>query len=190
MPANHHHPAAWTRTDVHEGLGIGAVIAESDGYRLEASETVADRGGRFSCRFTVSADLAWATRRVRVEALSEHGTRAVELAGRSGLWTVDGTRVPELDGCVDVDVAATPLTRTLPIRRLGLRPGEFRDIAVAWIDVPSLQVRRVPHRYTRLCSAEGRERYEYRGPSFGSFELTVDPDGVVVDHQGLARRIH
>ncbi|MDT0301812.1 putative glycolipid-binding domain-containing protein [Streptomonospora wellingtoniae] len=182
-------PVAWSRVDVSAGLGVGAVLAEPGGYRLEAGETVADGGDRFSTRVTVHADLAWSSRSARVEVLSAGGASAVELAREAGGWSVDGVRVPELDGCVDVDVAATPLTNTLPIRRLGLRPGEYRDIPAVWVDVPSLRVRRLGQRYTRLSPRDGRDRYEYRDSAFGAFVLSVDRDGVVVDYEGLAVRV-
>lgn len=191
MVASNAHPAVWTRTDTDQGLGLGALFAEPDGFRLEASETVADGGDRFSCRFTVHTDLAWVTRTARAEALSGDGVleMELELSGKGGHWTVDGRRAPQLDGCTDVDVAATPLTNTLPIRRLGLRPGEFRDITVAWVDVPNLRVHRMTQRYTRLPANAGTDRYEYRDPTYGSFELTVDRDGLVLDYEGLARRV-
>ncbi|KIH96780.1 glycolipid-binding family protein [Streptomonospora alba] len=182
-------PVAWSRVDVSAGLGVGAVFAEPGGFRLEAGETVAGDQGRFSTRVTVHADLAWVSRTARVEVLSAGGASAVELARLAGGWSVDGQRVPELDGCVDVDVAATPLTNTLPIRRLGLGPGEYRDVSAVWIDVPSLRVRRLGQRYTRLYPAEGRERYEYRDSADGAFVFSVDRDGLVVDYEGLAVRM-
>ncbi len=38
-----------------------------------------------------------------------------------GHWRkADGTALPQFDGCVDIDLAGTPFTNTLPIRRLGL----------------------------------------------------------------------
>lgn len=183
------HPAAWTRLDVPEGLGIGTLITEPDGYRLEAGETVADGGDRFACRFTVRTDLAWVTLGARVEVLSAGGVEVVELGCRNGHWTVAGRSARDLVGCVDVDVASTPVTNTLPIRRLGLRPGEYRDIAVAWIDVPSLRVRRVKQRYTRLKAAGGLDRYVYRSPEHGEYELSVDRSGLVVDYERFARRL-
>lgn len=183
-------PIAWSRTDVSAGLGVGTLLAEPGGFRFEAGQTVADSLGRFSSRVTVRADLAWASRRARVEVLSGAGPSVVELEREAGGWTVDGRRVPELDGCLDVDVAATPMTSTLPIRRLGLRKGEYRDIPVVWIDVPTLRVRRVSQRYTRLCPAEGRERYERSESGAAACVLTVDRDGLVVDYEGLARRVH
>ncbi|WP_150251081.1 putative glycolipid-binding domain-containing protein [Nocardiopsis deserti] len=184
------HPAAWTRTDVPEGLGLGTLLPEPDGHRLEAGETVVVGEERFFTRFSVRTDLAWTTRRVRAEVLSSQGLESVTLDAHGGHWTgPDGVPLPGLVGCLDVDVAATPLTNTLPIRRLGLRPGEYRDIAVVWIDIPSLRVRRVRQRYTRHPAEEGLERYTYRDPLHGEYRLSVDGDGVVVDYERFARRL-
>ncbi|MBV2364916.1 putative glycolipid-binding domain-containing protein [Streptomonospora nanhaiensis] len=189
MPASSGEPVAWSRVDVASGLGLGTLLPQPHGFRLEASETVAGTEERYASRFTVHADLAWVSRAARVEVLSGAGPASVELRREAAGWTVNGRRRAELDGCLDVDVAATPLTNTLPIRRLGLRPGEYRDISVVRIDVPSLGIQRLTRRYTRLYAADGQERYEYSDPLNGSFVLTVDRDGLVVDHEGLARRL-
>lgn len=191
MSSPKEHPAAWARTDVPDGLGLGTLVPEPDGYRLEAGEAVVDDGGAgYFVRFGVRADLAWATREVRVEVISARGPSTVILNAQGGHWTdAEGRPLPELVGCLDADVAATPLTNTLPIRRLGLRPGEYRDIAVAWIDVPSLRVRRVRQRYTRHPAEGGLEVYTYRDPLHGEYRLTVDGDGLVVDYERFARRL-
>lgn len=190
MPSPIEHSAAWSRTDVLQGLGLGALLPEPGGYRLEAGEAVAEGAEHHFTRFSVRTDLAWATREVRVEVLSARGPRTLLLSMRGGHWTgTDGQPLPELVGCLDADIAATPLTNTLPIRRLGLRPGEYRDIAVAWIDIPSLRVRRVRQRYTRHPAEDGLERYTYRDPLHGEYLLTVDGDGLVVDYERFARRI-
>lgn len=183
-------PAAWSRTDVPEGLGLGTLISQSDGYRLEAGETVVEGPERFFTRFSVRTDLAWATREVRVEVVTARGPAAMVLMSTGGHWADgDGRPRPELVGCQDVDVAATPLTNTLPIRRLGLRPGEHRDIAVAWIDVPSLEVRRVRQGYTRHPAEGGLDHYTYRDPLHGEYRMSVDSDGLVVDYEHFARRL-
>lgn len=180
----------WTRTDVPQGLGMGTLTPRPNGYVLEAGETVVEDDEAFSTRFGVETDLAWVTRRVCVEVLSAHGPARLELTTRDGSWARgDGTRLPDLVGCFDVDVAATPLTYTLPVRRLGLRPGELRDIAVAWVHVPSLVVRRVRRRYVRHGFADGLDHYTYVDPVHGRYRLSVDTDGLVVDHEGMARRL-
>ncbi|WP_028648651.1 putative glycolipid-binding domain-containing protein [Nocardiopsis sp. CNT312] len=190
MSSSTPYPAAWTRTDVSEGLGLGSLLAEPCGYRLEAGEAVAADGERFFARFTIRTDLAWTTREVRVEAVTVTGPESVRLTARDGRWSdARGCPLPELMGCLDVDVAATPLTSTLPIRRLGLRPGEHREIAVARIDIPSLTVSRMRRSYTRHPARGGLERYTYRDPIHGEYEFSVDTDGVVVDYERFARRV-
>lgn len=184
------HPAAWSRTDVPEGLGLGALIPEPGGYRLEAGETVVEGEERFFTRFSVRTDLAWATREVSAEVVSAQGLGSVTLTVQGGYWRdPEGNTFPELVGCLDVDVAATPLTNTLPIRRLGLQPGDFRDIAAVWIDIPSLRVRRVRQRYTRHPAEGGLDIYTYRDPLHGEYRLSVDGNGVVVDYERFARRL-
>ncbi|MFW5420808.1 putative glycolipid-binding domain-containing protein [Nocardiopsis sp. CNT-189] len=182
-------PVAWTRVDDARGTAVGALVPERSGHRMEGGETAVDGGAVYSCRFTVRTDLAWTTRSVHVEVLSSSGVRTLDVTCRAGLWTVDGERRPLLDGCTDVDIAATPLTRTLPVRRLGLRRGEHRDIAAVRISVPELQVTRVLQRYTRLePAADGRARYEYLTAEHGH-RFSVDHEGLVLDGQDLYERV-
>lgn len=86
----------------------------------------------------------------------------------------------ELHGALDVDLAGSPLTNTLPLRRAG-----FTDttILAAWVLVPSLQV--VPAEQTYTMLGPGKVRY-----TAGAFtaDLDVDTDGYVVHYPGLARR--
>ncbi|WP_026128724.1 putative glycolipid-binding domain-containing protein [Nocardiopsis halophila] len=180
------HPAAWRRLG-GEGTGVGTVIAERDGFRLEATEAAA--GERpFGGRLTVRTDLAWEVLRARIEAVTDQGMKAVELCRAGAQWSVDGTRRPDLDGCVDVCASCTPLTVTLPVRRLGLRKGEAREIAMAWVDVPGLTVRKIARRCTRLEPAGGRQCYEISDEALGTVRVTVDREGVPFDIEGMYTR--
>ena len=78
-------------------------------------------------------------------------------------------------GCIDVDIRATPFTNTLPIRRLALQPGESRDLRMAFIDVPGLDVRpstsaiRVSRRPFMVASiASSRARFRPICPSIAT----------------------
>ena len=102
-----------------------------------------------------------------------------------GAWTLDDRPWPELEGCQDVDISATPLTNTLVVRRAGLAVGEERTVDVAWVDVPSLAVARVAQTYRR----ESEDRWTYADPLYGSFAFTLDPLGVVREYQGLFARV-
>ena len=98
-----------------------------------------------------------------------------------------GRALPELDGCIDIDIAATPFTNSLPIGRLGLARGERQPIDVAYISTPDLKVTPVKQAYA--CLEPGR-RYRYEG-IFRDFtaEMEIDDDGLVVDYETLFRRL-
>jgi hypothetical protein len=180
----------WQRVDVAHSLGYGHIRGGADGFRLQASEIVHDGDLAYSVAFAIETDAEWATAAVYVEATDSAGSRKLDLTrSPGGAWHSQDHDLSDLQGCVDVDVAATPVTNTLPIRRLGLEVGQAADLRVAWIDVPSLEVRLSRQRYERLEPADGRERYVYSDDVYGPHLLTVDRNGVVIDYEGLAHRV-
>jgi hypothetical protein len=181
---------SWRREDVH-GVSLGRVEPIAEGFLLEGWETAADATRGWSVAFTVAVDTTWRTRDVLVEVAGRFGRRALRLStDGAGHWTSDKAAAPALEGCLDVDIAATPLTNTMPIRRLDLRVGESREILAAWIDVPDLELEPVRQRYARLHSDDAPARYEYTTVETGArYELTVDDDGLVIDYARFARRL-
>ncbi|MGH7544558.1 MAG: putative glycolipid-binding domain-containing protein [Gemmatimonadota bacterium] len=175
----------WQRVDL-PGLEHFRLWQTPEGAQLEGTVVAALDGAPVEARYTVACSPAWETRSVRVEVSSGAGARSLELTvDAEGRWHVDGRRIDELDGCVDVDLAISPSTNTLPIRRLDLAVGETRDVTAAWIRFPELAVMRLPQRYTRV--AERRYRYESGGGSFVR-EIEVDELGLVVRYPGLWER--
>ena len=102
----------------------------------------------------------------------------------SGKWTVGGERATSLDGCDDIDLAFSPATNLLPLRRLDLPVGASAAVRAAWVRFPELTTEVLEQVYTRLSP----ERYLYESAG-GSFrrELVVDPVGFVLDYPGLWR---
>lgn len=150
----------------------------AEGWRLDGLVVLPVGGEPSRIAYRVETDPAWRTRRVEVAVGSEGGDRRITFeATPAGGWTVDGGPVPELDGCVDVDLGFTPATNTLSIRRLAgtLALGETRELAVAWLPFPELVARRNVQSYTWL----GGDRWLYRSDEFEA-ELVVDPDGYVL----------
>lgn len=180
---------AWQRDDEAAGHSMARIATTADGWVVHGTEVLAGPTPDLilSCTFTIEVDASWAARAVAVSAVSSLGDRTVTLsADGAGTWQADGSPAPQLDGCIDVDIAATPLTNTFPIRRLADLPvGRSVTSPVAWVDVPSLQVQRVDQTYRRL----GPREWEYGDPDHGTFALTVDDDGLVVDYAGFARRV-
>ncbi len=160
--------------------------------RVESERVVADAivigdaSAPFGLSYRLTCDGDWRVREVQATLVG--ADRAISLRSDGhGRWSdAAGQPVPMLDACIDVDIAATPFTNTLPIRRLGLRPGESRDIRAAYLAVPSLELAAVSQRYTRLDAST--YRYEGFPPGF-SADITVDADGLVVEYPGLFRRV-
>jgi uncharacterized protein len=155
---------------IGERSAVGRGLAVLDGVQIHVD-------------YVLRADGTGATRSVEITVSGPFPTRALCLqATEPGRWR-DGTApLPELDGCLDVDISCTPYTNSLPIRRLALAVGSARDIDVVHLSVPELAVRRARQRYRRL-----ERGYRYESGSFAA-DLTVDDADVVVDYPDLWRR--
>ena len=158
------------------------------GFRAVGVVAAREPDGAWGVRFELAIDSGWRTRVVDVESISAAGVvrRSLHSDG-AGTWHEGPARLPELDGCIDVDLEATPFTNTLPIRRLALGVGEAADVHAAWVGVRGLALEPRAQRYERLAP----DRYVYARPETGfRAELAVDAEGLVVEYEGLARRIY
>lgn len=149
---------------------------------------VAVDGGPVRFHYRIRCDVSWTVHRLDVTEL-ETGIELAFEADGAGHWT-DGTgrALPAFDGCVDVDLTATPFTNTLPIRRLDFQPGESRDLRMLYVLLPEMQVQPSDQRYTCLEREASGGRFRYESGDF-KVELSIDADGLVVDYPGFWRRI-
>lgn len=154
-----------------------------DSMLVREDEGNVRRGG-----YTLVVDKLWRTLELRLMVEEAPGQMEALhlLVSGDGTWTdVDGNRIPQLDGCIDVDIQWSPLTNTLPIRRLHLQPGEEREIRVAHVSLPGLNVQAVEQRY--LAINEHQIRYTSLSSGFQG-ELRIDDQRLVVDYPGRFRR--
>jgi len=107
-------------------------------------------------------------------------------AGSEPLAAPATEEIASIAGCLDLDLAFSPSTNILPLRRLGLGAGESGEATAAWVRFPDLSVEPLPQRYTRLD--ERRVRYESRGGAFTA-ELEVDDLGLVVRYPPFWERV-
>ena len=177
--------------------GAGAehlLLAAGDDGMVADGLVVGVVGGRpFRARYEVRCDRLWRARAVRVSVPGPEPLSAPVvdlLADGEGNWTTRGGEpVPGLEGCVDADVSATPFTNTLPIRRLGLAPGESAELPVAYVDVGEMRAWTEGQRYTCLEQDAWGGLYRYESLDGGfTADLPVDADGLVLDYPGLFRR--
>jgi hypothetical protein len=175
----------------HLRLEMGAETISADGAIIAVFN-----GEVFRASYQIVCDSAWRVREVRILASHPAATVLHLHVDGDGRWSnTSGELLSELDGCIDVDFAATPFTNTQPIRRLDLQVRETAEIAVVYIDAPSLDVTPVQQRYTYLESSVDGARYRFEAlpypalPSGFTAELSVDTDGLVSDYPPLFRRI-
>jgi hypothetical protein len=173
------HPG-YEHVRVDEGHPEWAVF---DSMLIREDEGNVRRGG-----YTLVVDKLWRTLELRLMVEETPGQMEALhlLASGDGTWTdADGNHIPELDGCIDVDIQWSPLTNMLPIRRLHLRTGGEQEIRVAYVSLPDLSVQAVAQRYTAI------NEHQIRYASFTSGfqgDLTIDDEGFVVDYPGRFRR--
>ena len=177
--------ARWTDWSGH---GLEHLVLTEDAGVITA-EAVAISGDEaaFAVRYRIVCNARWHVRQADIAVIGDD--RGVSLrADGDGRWTDgDGTPLGQLDGAIDIDLAVTPFTNTLPLRRLGLAPGQAANVAVAYVAFPDLSLTLDAQRYT--CLDAGR-RYLFQSlDSDFEREIEVDDHGLVTTYPGLFRRL-
>lgn len=121
---------------------------------------------------------------VRTAKLERTDGAVLELfSDGTGNWSDDRAEpLPDLRGCIDIDIWPTPLTNSLPIWRGQWTTGQPQHFFMAWIDADTMRVKRAEQVYTQLDATH--YRFQSNG---GSFErvIEVDGDGLVTHYPGL-----
>jgi hypothetical protein len=139
--------------------------------------------------YALLTDHRLVTTSLSVTARSGDWERKVELVrSQGGRWTANREVVPDVDGALDCDLGLCPLTNTMPVRREGLlNGGEAKDLVMAWVSVPELEVQRSEQRYEPVD--DRHVRYVGRHRSFVGV-LELDADGFVIRYPELAERVY
>jgi hypothetical protein len=182
---------SWDWTD-RSGFETLRLVRNPAGTTAEGNVVVVLEGMPVSVEYRVEHDASWRFREARIETGRPGYARTVHIhRNQSGRWTIDGALRSDLEGCEDLDLAATPYTNTPALASRPLAPGESRRLRVAWVQVPALEIRSVEQEYTRLDSggSSGTARYRYRNLESGfTAELSVDAHGLVINYGPWVRR--
>ena len=174
----------WRRLDV-PGWEEAAFHAGPHGCRLVGELQLQEEDTQARLRYTVLCDAAWRTRAVRVAGQVDGRPMRLTLrADGRGRWTQAGQLLPALDGTLDIDLAFTPATNTLPIRRLALAVGESAPVRTAWLRFPGLRLQVLEQTYTREADRAWRYVAQVDGAPF-SARLETDAAGHVLSYEGL-----
>jgi len=156
-------------------------LTHDGGDRVVSSCLVFAGEPPFGLRYTWVLDTGWRTRTLRLEVVAAAERSIVFERNGAARWRIDGRDRPDLDGCEELDVSATPFCNALAIRRLGEQDGE---ITALYVPLPELAIQPSRQRYERR--GERVWRYIDLGAAKGfEADLELDDDGLVRRYEGL-----
>lgn len=148
------------------------VHSGEDGYRIH---------------YKIEVDASWRTRKVELTKWGEQVKTIQLISDGHGHWSDhQGNEIPALNGCIDVDLYASPFTNTIAIQRLALNPSQSETINVVFVGLPELKTEPVRQKYTMIN--EGLYRYDGLETGFTT-ELPVDSNRFVIDYPNFFHRI-
>ncbi len=138
--------------------------------------------------FVRTVKLERAAGRWRVTASEQGDLDAVlRRSGQAGAGIPGSEDIDRLEPALDLDLGFSPLTNTLPIRRLGLLDapaGTSYPIGLVFVQLPSLEIVHSVQTYT----ATGGSAVHFASGSFTA-DITLDAEGYVTHYPGLATRV-
>ncbi len=173
----------------YEGLEHLTLREDDSGVHIESVVIGLENQSAFRLGYHLHCDRGFAIRNLSLTLAS--GAELMLTTDGHGAWfDATGKSLPDFDGCLDIDISATPFTNTLPIRRLEWQPGQTEILNMLYISVPDLTPRLDEQRYTCLEKRADESLFRFEQLSTGfTASLPVDPDGLVLDYPGLFTRL-
>ena len=182
------HLLVWTIDDT---VGFDSAWVRIDGSRLSAEGRATGLSPMpFWTTYRLETGDDFVTARVEVQSRWDGGAATLDLRNEDGRWSVNGEPRPDLEGALDCDLGACPLTNTMPVLRRGLLGGPADlTFLMAFIEIPTLHVVPSRQRYTHVrATDDGGAIVKYRSDNFES-DLTFDAEGFVVVYPQLGHRL-
>ena len=157
------------------------VRREVGGWRFSGMMVARFRNSPFGARYEILVDRSFKTRSLAFEKVGMGKSTKTKVDLREDVWFVDGRKRTDIRRCSDVDIEASHVTNTIPIRRARLKVGRRMDLTAAWVRFPSLAVEPLEQSY----ELTGPRKYLYRSASGFTAELEVDDFGLVTRYGSI-----
>lgn len=174
--------AQWRALD-REGDDSCRLSRVDHGWLLVGHARFRDDSGFVALDYVVRCDPEWHT--LGADVAGKHGERRISLRVQRGAqgWTLNDTPQPQVAGAMDVDLAFTPATNLMPLRRLSAGDLSRLDTRSAWLRYPNCDLRPLDQTYDAGQSAE---LVSYHAAQTGYVtQLCVDQSGFVTLYPGL-----
>ena len=169
-----------------KGIEFCLIQSTANGWQLEGTVIAVFHKKLMRLQYRVLCNSNWETRSVNIQqCLGRRERKLVLRVDSQKRWWQGSRELSAVRGCVDVDLQFSPITNTLPIRRLQLKKGQGADVNAAWVRLPNLKVALLRQRYTRTSGT----RYHYQSPTGFSTELPVDEFGIVKTYPKIWERL-
>jgi hypothetical protein len=171
----------WRRLD-QPGHDAARLVYHEPFWQLGGTAVFLHDGEACRLEYAVVCDAGWQTRHAWVAGwVGLRRIRLDVLVTADRHWHLDGRPQAEVEGCIDVDIAFTPSTNLLPLRRLTLQAGQEAAVRAAWLSFPGFGLEPLDQVYRR--TGAGAYRYESGKGAFTA-DLEVDADGFVRRYGG------
>lgn len=179
LPSSTGLQVAWTTWDVSQRSDV-TLRFENEGWTAEGHI------GIDNAQFVMRLSAQWMVQQFLLFRDMDEPDLWLATDGGGRWGEINGAHRPDLDGCVDIDLAGTPFTNAIPIRRLPLHVGHSASLNVITVDIETLDVVVVPQIYTRL----GTHIWRYNSLAQSiDVEVEVDDFGFIKDEPGAFQRV-
>lgn len=172
----------WRRLD-RPGHEACRLTEREAGWDLAGTAVFVHEGQACRLDYAIACDAQWRTLSAAVTGwVGEQDVEVEVIRDEAGLWRLNLDLIPEVEGCVDIDLNFSPSTNTLPIRRFELEVGQSVQVRAAWLRFPSFRLEPLEQSYTRIGA--NLYRYESAGGRFVA-SVEVDEAGLVTEYGGI-----
>lgn len=172
----------WRRLDI-PGHEYARITKEDFQNIIEGAAILAREKQFCKIEYKIICDLHWQTLSAKVSGFVGEKTIEIEISvNEEKRWTMNGIEISSVENCTDIDLNFSPVTNTLPIRRLDLAVGENAEVRAAWLGFPSFALEPLEQIYGRT----GENEYTYESAN-GAFRTEIETDefGIVVKYPDL-----
>lgn len=172
----------WRRLDI-PGHEFARINSNQSNHYIDGTAIFVYKSEFCKLDYSIKCNDAWRTKSAKVKGFVGEKLIDIEISvdEKSG-WKLNGEEVSDVKDCVDIDLNFSPVTNTLPIRRLNLAIGESSTVQAAWLRFPGFQLEVLEQVYNR--TDENKYNYESNGGSFKA-DLEVDAFGFVFNYANL-----
>lgn len=170
--------AHWRALD-REGEDSCRLSRVDGGWMLVGHARFRDEDGHAALDYVVRCDAAWQTLSADIAGRHDGKEIRVALHHEGDVWRLNDAPQPQVEGARDVDLAFTPATNLMPLRRLKAQ----LPTRAAWLRYPSCELAPLDQTYARGLS---EDEVTYAAVQTGySTRLRVDGSGFVILYPGL-----